>query len=119
LGIIWGRFVEKTGGQKALATVPLNDPLSPKERKEKFCRHRMLLNIDFFLVIIVNTSQPRFRRCFSGLILTRKKIIARHFHELKFSPHIDRLKARSPCDARGGPPEERTLKIFAEAERAA
>jgi hypothetical protein len=24
--IIWGRFVEKTGGQKSRATVPLNRP---------------------------------------------------------------------------------------------
>ncbi len=28
--IIWGRFVEKTGGQKSRATVPLNEKANPR-----------------------------------------------------------------------------------------
>jgi hypothetical protein len=98
------------GASCILPTVQYNTVGSPKNRPllirviHSFQRAlELALKLLIFFLVIVNTGQPRFRRCFSGLILTRKKIIAKHFWGYEFSPHMDRLKAsRPPCDARGG-----------------
>ncbi len=48
--IIWGRFVEKTGGQKSRATVPLN--------VNKRTTHKLQLTTDIAVKFLCVTSYP-------------------------------------------------------------